>query len=166
VTFAPFAPGEYELVEGILLAFDGSSSGSSTYDLDVVAGIAAGVTRPGGAKVFMVANNQQKPVAESAFEAAGVDMTKVEWINENINSVWIRDYGPRFICDPAADLKAAVDTKYYSNRVLDDALPVELGNADREPRFGHNNYNLNSVLHSGGNVSLLVVHVYVPSYLM
>eukprot|EP00581_Thalassiosira_minuscula_P015527 CAMPEP_0183726798 /NCGR_PEP_ID=MMETSP0737-20130205/24225_1 /TAXON_ID=385413 /ORGANISM="Thalassiosira miniscula, Strain CCMP1093" /LENGTH=552 /DNA_ID=CAMNT_0025958255 /DNA_START=285 /DNA_END=1943 /DNA_ORIENTATION=+ len=151
-TYVPFSPGEYETVEGILLAFDGSSSGGSTYDLDVVAGIAAGVTRPEGAKVFMVANANQRPVAETAFINAGVNMAKVEWIEETIDAVWIRDYGPRFICDPVNDTRAAVDTRYYSSRPNDDNLPVELGKLDRLPTFGHDNHDLNSqIMHSGGN---------------
>ena len=44
-----------------------------------------------GASVFMVANAGQKPVAEAAFIAAGADMTKVEWIEEFVDAVWIRD---------------------------------------------------------------------------
>ena len=103
----------------------------------------------------MVANSSQKPVAESIFQNAGVDMALVEWVNENTNSVWIRDYGPRFICDPNSqnnDGRASVDTAYYSNRPADDNLPVELGKTDQEPiGFGHNNFNLNVIMHSGGN---------------
>jgi hypothetical protein len=76
-------------VEGILLAFDGSNDGTSVYDMDVVAGIAAAVTNIGKTKVYMVANSSQKPAAESIFQNAGVDMALVEWVNENTNSVWV-----------------------------------------------------------------------------
>ena len=155
--YGPFSPGEYETVAGILLAFDGNFDGTAEYDLDVVAGIAAALTDPDptvvGADVFMVANPNQKSRAEAAFANAGVDMSRVTWIDEDINSVWIRDYGPRFICNPDNDVRAAVDTKYYTNRDLDDKLPVELGKVDRLPMmFGHDNHDLNSqLMHSGGN---------------
>ena len=74
------------------------------------------------------------------------------WIEEDINSVWIRDYGPRIICEgegPTSDVRAGMDTKYSSNRPLDDKIPSEVGSADR---FDHNNYDANSfIIHSGGN---------------
>ena len=57
--------------------------------MDVVAGIAAAVTNIGKTKVYMVANSSQKPVAESIFQNAGVDMALVVWVNENTNSVWV-----------------------------------------------------------------------------
>ena len=42
----PFVPAEYEPVNGILLAFDGSSKGTNVYDLSVIAGSAVAVTKP------------------------------------------------------------------------------------------------------------------------
>lgn len=151
-TYNVSSPGEYEPVEGILLAFDGSSTGSSTYDLDVVAGIAEVVTNGNQVtptNIFMVANSAQESVARSAFESAGVDMSRVEFITENIDSVWIRDYGPRMICNTETGLKASVDTKYYGSRPNDDKLPRELGASDQ---WDHDNFDLNAELfHSGGN---------------
>ena len=48
--------------------------------------------------------------------------------------------GPRFICDLVTDIKAAVDTRYYTGRPNDDNLPVELGEANRWSSFGHDNH--------------------------
>ena len=45
-----------------------------------------------------------------------------------------------------------MDTFYYSKRLQDNNFPVKLGEPDKAPTFGHDNYSLNDeVLHSGGN---------------
>ena len=118
------------------------------YDLDVVAGIAAAVTNQAQVtKVFMVANANQIPVAEEEFINAGVNMDRVVWVDEPIDSVWIRDYGGRYICH---NVKGSVDTKYYSSRVNDDTLPTKLGNGKEVGPY--TNFNLNDeLMHSGGN---------------
>jgi agmatine deiminase len=147
----PFAPAEYEPIDGILLAFDGSSTGTSVYDLDVVAGIAAAVTNQETlTKVYMVANANQKPTAQTEFTRVGVNMTRVVWVEQPIDSVWIRDYGPRYICHNETDVRGAVDTRYYSDRVNDDTLPTKLGNgAEVGP---YSNFDLDvELMHSGGN---------------
>jgi hypothetical protein len=88
----PFAPAEYEPVDGILIAFDGSSKGTSVYDLGVIAGIAAAVTNQETlTKVYIVANANQKPMAQTEFACVVVNMTRVVWVEQPIDSVWIRE---------------------------------------------------------------------------
>ena len=147
----PFAPAEYEPVNGILLAFDGSSNGAMTYDLDVVAGIAAAVTKQETLTfVYMVANPSQKPVSETEFVKSGVNMSRVVWVEKLIDSVWIRDYGPRYICHGTADVRGGIDTRYYSSRLNDDTLPTKLGNGTEVGPYS--NFDLNAeLMHSGGN---------------
>lgn len=139
------SPGEYEQLEGLLLAYD-------SWDLDVVAGIANGVTKaePPVTVYMVVESDLQENTTTTAFVNAGANMARVEFIRENIDAVWIRDYGPRFTCDLVkGDVKASVDTRYYSTRPNDDALPKELAKDDR---WGHDNYDLNRIMHSGGNM--------------
>lgn len=120
-----------------------------------MAGIAAAVTNPSlqstETKVYMVVSNAaQKAKAQEFFTAANVNMDWVVWVEEPVDSVWIRDYGPRFICDPSALVRAAVDTRYYSSRPNDNTLPTKLGNGNEVGP--HNNHDLNQeVMHSGGN---------------
>ena len=147
----PFAPGEYEPVEGILLAYD-------YWDMAVVAGIAAAVTKQETyTKVYMVVDTlysytgDDKADAEKYFITAGVNMTRVIWIREPIDAFWIRDYGPRYIChNETKVVRGGVDTKYYTFRVNDDTLPTKLGNGNDIGIY--NNYDLNDeLIHSGGN---------------
>ena len=148
----PFAPGEYEPVEGILLAYD-------YWDMAVVAGIAAAVTRQEThTKVYMVVGTvysytaDDKADAENYFIDAGVNMTRVVWIREPIDAVWIRDYGPRYICHNKTKVvvRGGVDTKYYTYRPYDDTLPTKLGNGNDIGLY--TNYDLNDeLIHSGGN---------------
>ncbi|EJK68323.1 hypothetical protein THAOC_10506 [Thalassiosira oceanica] len=96
-SYQPYAPGEYEKVDGILLAYD-------EYEIDVVANIAAAITHPNQSeetRVYMVVfcREEEEEVTEY-FHAAGVNMDWVVWVREEHDSVWIRDYGPRFICNP------------------------------------------------------------------
>jgi hypothetical protein len=74
-----YAPAEYDPVEGILLAYD-------SWDLDVVAGIAAGLTTStdvsqSPVNVYMVVSSaDQLQTTTSEFESAGADMSLVEFI--------------------------------------------------------------------------------------
>lgn len=147
----PFAPGEYEPIEGILLAYD-------YWDMDVVAGIAAAVTRQETyTKVYMVVDTvysytgDDKADAMKYFINAGVNITRVVWIREPIDAVWIRDYGPRYIChNETKVVRGGVDTKYYTDRPYDDTLPTKLGNGNDIGLY--TNYDLNGeLIHSGGN---------------
>ncbi|EJK76965.1 hypothetical protein THAOC_01240 [Thalassiosira oceanica] len=143
----PYTPGEYEAVEGIMLAYD-------RYAPDVVAAVAAGVTLDGGAKVFMVSSAYQKTFWEADFRRAGVDMNRTVWVEESVDSVWIRDYGPRFICAGRDQRsRSGIDTRFYKKwATRDEYIPTALSGSEHLAiGFGHNNHNLKSILHSGGN---------------
>ena len=77
-------------------------------------------------------------------------MTRVVWVEQPIDSVWIRDYGPRYLCHNKTDVRGTVDTRYYSGRVYDDTLPTKLGNGVEVGPYS--NFDLDvELMHSGGN---------------
>jgi len=70
-------------------------------------------------------NSYHQGQAESAFLAGGADMSKVHFIVEPANAIWMRDYGPHFIWQD--DALALVDSNYGSWRPLDDFVPTLVG---------------------------------------
>jgi len=81
--------------------------------------IAKAVTGPGNAQIWAV----QGPTSIS-----GVSPTNYTKINADIDTVWMRDYGP-FGISAGGSQVGIVDSVYrhYQYRRNDDALPVNLG---------------------------------------
>ena len=79
----------------------------------------------------------------SSFNSNGVDMSRVRTFTGALNSIWMRDYGPRFVYE--SGVRVIVDSIYYSTRPLDNAIPTVLSSALKKPLYALN------LLHSGGN---------------
>jgi len=84
--------------------------------------------------------------AANTLAGAGADMSQVEFLIAPTDSVWIRDYGPRFI--DVDKQPASVDHDYNRPRPLDDVLPDAVAAA-----WGHADYDL-PLVHGGGNFHL------------
>ncbi len=94
---------------------------------------------------YVVVNStSQQATAESLLISAGADMSKVEFIVETGNSIWMRDYGPHFIFQD--DTLAIADSHYYPGRSLDNFVPTVLG----DNHFGIPTYDM-GLYYSGGN---------------
>ena len=75
--------------------------------------------------------------------------TCVVWIREPIDAVWIRDYGPRYICHNETKSSEGRG-RYQVLHIYDDTLPTKLGNGNDIGIY--TNYDLNDeLIHSGGN---------------
>jgi agmatine/peptidylarginine deiminase len=94
----------------------------------------------------VVENAATQSSATTTLTSAGADMSQVQFIVAPTNSVWIRDYGPRFVdVDKQA---ASVDHIYNRPRPLDDVIPNAVASA-----WGHSDYDL-PLVHGGGNFHL------------
>ncbi len=104
-------PAEYEAVSAVVLGWAGYT--------DMLSDIAKAVTGPGNAQIWAV----QGPTSIS-----GVSPTNYTKINADIDTVWMRDYGP-FGISAGGSQVGIVDSVYrhYQYRRNDDALPVNLG---------------------------------------
>ncbi len=143
-------PAEYDPVEGIMLCWNGSSGW-----LDIVAQMAAEITTTGNAKAFVMVNSTSaRAAASSAIQTAGADMSRVEFTVRRTDSIWIRDYGPRYIYlgvqeDGTGGVRAVVDHTYNRPRPNDNQLNTYWANTvRREPYF------LIPLVHGGGNYHL------------
>jgi agmatine deiminase len=143
VTSPPVGPvhcvAEYEPMDGILLAWEGYSS--------IVAEMAARITTLGDADAIVVIDQSgEESQALSQISSYGGDTDRVKFIYRSIDTVWIRDYGPRYIYE--GECRAVVDHTYNRPRPNDNAL-----NNYVAEELGHALYEL-PLVHGGGNFHL------------
>jgi len=99
------------------------------------------------ARIFVVVSgSSQQASAASTLAGAGADLSRIEFFTAPTNSVWIRDYGPRFIEEDGAP--AIVDHVYNRPRPQDDDVPAAVASA-----WGIDRYDL-PLVHGGGNFHL------------
>ncbi len=96
--------------------------------------------------LYVVVSAGLQASAQSTLTGAGANMAQVQFVVANSNSVWIRDYGPRFIDDNGR--RAIVDHIYNRPRPLDDAIPGVFATI-----LGETRYEL-PLSHGGGNFHL------------
>jgi agmatine deiminase len=136
---------EYEPMAGILLAWEGGSSYTN-----IVREMAVNITTIGDADVFIACDtNSEANSVASTLSSYGADMSRVRTVVRNTDSIWIRDYGPRYIFE--GDCRAIVDHVYNRPRPNDDAYSSHFRNSVGHAYYKHNlvhgggNYHLNSV---------------------
>ena len=95
-------------------------------------------------KVIVVTPATQQNYAQSEFQAAGVNMANIEYLNAYTDSYWIRDFGPWYIFNGKEP--AIVDNKYNRPRPYDDDIPGHFAEYWDIEMFGMN------VVHTGGNM--------------
>jgi len=100
---------------------------------------------PDGIVYVLVENASDQGNATTALTNAGADMGQVEFITVDTDSVWIRDYGPRFISVDGQ--RAIVDHTYnrLPGRERDNAVPDFIAALWGEP-----SYDI-GLIHGGGN---------------
>ncbi|UCD74473.1 MAG: agmatine deiminase family protein, partial [Phycisphaerales bacterium] len=92
----------------------------------------------------VVNNSSQQTVATNDFVAHGADMSKVRFLIQYSESVWLRDYGPHFTWQDGA--LTIVDSHYYPTRPNDNFIPTMLG----DNHFIMPTYDM-GLYYSGGN---------------
>lgn len=135
------SPPEYDPVRGVIFWYQ---SGAWPYVVrDLVVALTSDEQHDEIAYVVVTSTSQMNS-AISLFTAGGADMSKVEFIIEPGNSIWIRDYGPHFIWQDGA--LSIVDSHYYPSRSLDNFIPTLLG----DDHFLMPTYDM-GLYYSGGN---------------
>jgi agmatine deiminase len=144
-TPAPTGPvrcvGEYEPMEALLVSWDGSTSQNT-----ILQAIAKEVTTRGGSMYVAVDSTGEQGTVTTSLTAAGVVMSRVKFVVTTTDSIWIRDYGPRYIYQ--GNVRAIVDHTYNRPRPNDDLFPVAFAR-----NRGHARYEM-ALTHGGGNYHL------------
>jgi agmatine deiminase len=146
-----YCPPEYAPMDGILFAWEGLTTWN-TIQAQMIREITTGV--PGGgayARVYIVVDDvtEQNTVA-TQLANVGVNMSKVQFVVRPTDSIWIRDYGPRYIY--MGQCRAVVDHTYNRPRPLDDILPQYFSGIKRHALFTI------PLIHGGGNYHLDGLH--------
>lgn len=136
-------PAEYEPMQGVLFSYQGTGSWK-----DILDAMAYHITHTGDADVFVYVPNQAgvQEVQTWMIGNAGADPDRVHIIVQPTDSIWIRDYGPRYIYE--GDVRAIVDHTYNRPRPLDNAVPLHFSD------YKNHAYYKIPVVHGGGNYHL------------
>ncbi|MHC4414315.1 MAG: agmatine deiminase family protein [Planctomycetota bacterium] len=137
---AVYTPTEYELNDGMLIRWGSFNALLTVLTVGITTGDPEAVVH------ILVTGPSQQSSATSTLGAAGADLDQVEFITYSSNSVWIRDYGPRFMIEDSS--RAIVDHTYNRPRPLDNAFNDFLSGLWNEPQ-----YDL-PLVHGGGNFHL------------
>ncbi|MEM7756210.1 MAG: agmatine deiminase family protein [Planctomycetota bacterium] len=135
-------PAEYEPMEGILVAYEGSASWRT-----ILRQMAVQVTTVGNANMYVVCDSASE--ASSTFTLMvneGADPDRVITFVRRTDSIWMRDYGPRYIYEEG--IRAMVDHTYNRPRPNDNAF-----SAGWAPARGEAIYDI-PLVHGGGNYHL------------
>lgn len=142
-------PGEYEPAEGIIMAWEGPNSWKT-----ILAQMTRDITTIGDAKAFIFVDSASELTSASNQVAnLGADMSRVQFEIKSTDTIWARDYGPRYIFlgsqpDGTGGVRAIVDHTYNRPRPNDNTLPSYWSSVRGEPSF------LIPLVHGGGNYHL------------
>ena len=137
-----WCPPEYAPVDGILIAWEGTSAWTN-----ILRSMAPHITTTGAAKLYVVVDSAgEQSTVSSSLSSAGTNMSRVEFLVRTTDTIWIRDYGPRYIYE--GDCRAVVDHTYNRPRPNDDTQPVHFASVK-----GHARYEI-PLVHGGGNYHL------------
>ncbi|MCC6661787.1 MAG: agmatine deiminase family protein [Phycisphaerales bacterium] len=132
---------EYEPTDGIIVSWMSFTS------LHVL--MAKQVTTIGDANFYVALPSAGlQASASAALAAGGANMARVKFLvpAAGLNSVWLRDYGPRYIFQ--GDCRAIVDHTYNRPRPQDDVFPAAFG------LYKHHAFYEHQLVHGGGNYHL------------
>lgn len=134
-------PAEYQGNDGLLLRWGQFNSVVTEITVAVSTG------EDHGAVIYLIVSGpSQQASAESVLDSAGADLDRVEFLQMPSDTVWIRDYGPRFI--HTGFQRSIVDHTYNRPRPNDNQVPANVAVAFNEPI-----YDL-PLVHGGGNFHL------------
>ncbi len=142
-------PGEYEPTEGIIMTWEGPSSWRS-----ILAQMTREITTTGDANAYIfVDSSSERTSASDQLALIGADMSRVFFEVRTTDTIWVRDFGPRYIYlgsapDGTGGVRAIVDHTYNRPRPNDNALPSYWAGERGEPSF------LIPLVHGGGNYHL------------
>ncbi len=138
------AQAEYEANDGLLVRWGAQNALLTQMAL-------AATTLDSTARMYVVVTGSaQQSTATTTLQGAGVDMSRVEFITQPCTtgcSVWMRDYGPRFIDNRGS--RESVDHPYNRPRPVDDLFPEVWSALRAEPQYDI------PLVHGGGNFHLL-----------
>jgi agmatine deiminase len=134
------AQAEYEPMRGIFIRWGQYNS------LHTAMAVPLTTASPPATVWVVVSGLSQENSARTVLQNGGADLDHVEFLHANTDSVWMRDYGPRFIDNDGA--LAISDHQYNRPRPNDDVFPSFVASDWSMPLFDL------GLVHGGGNFHL------------
>jgi agmatine deiminase len=155
VTAPPTGPlrcvAEYEPMDGIIMAWEGSAGQNN-----IQAQMARWITTTGNADVYMQCDTQTiQNTATASMTSAGANMSRVRFVRTITDTIWLRDYGPRYCYE--GDCRIIVDHQYNRPRPNDDVFPAFFASVKKHG-FYELGLNGTQLVHGGGNFHLDAVN--------
>jgi agmatine deiminase len=94
--------------------------------------------------VWVICTSGQQSTVQTAFQNAGVNMSNVDYIYAETNSIWVRDYGPWFVLLEDGT-QGIFNYTYNRPRPDDNNFPVVVGSTWGIPVY------TSTIEHTGGN---------------
>ena len=113
----PYSLGEFDPIDGIIFTTWYSDTARTWTDM-----IRALTDR--GVPTYVCDSPMPRYWAELEMRDAGLDPAAVEWLDCELETIWMRDFGPMFTINEDAELGIG-DARYYSDRYLDDSFPEQ-----------------------------------------
>lgn len=137
---AVYCPPEYAPMAGLLIAWESYT--------DILTAMTVGITTedPTATVWVVVDSSSEQSSAYNTLAANGADMSQVQFIIRTTDTVWIRDYGPRYIFEDG--VRTIIDHNYNRPRPNDNAFNDYLSVLWGEPQYDI------PLTHGGGNFHL------------
>lgn len=138
---------EYDPMEALVISWTGSTSW-----LNILGQITRRVTVEANARMYIgVTSASVQTSATSTLNSLGANLANVTFFTVALNSIWARDYGPRYVYE--GDVRVITDHQYNRPRPSDDLQPVVFGQFKQ-----HKYYEIgtagSTLIHGGGNYHL------------
>lgn len=140
---------EYEQMEGILIAWEGTTAQKT-----ILAQMGREITTTANTRLYVSCDNAATQTsATSSLTSAGANMSKVIFSLRTTDTIWLRDYGPRYCYE--GDVRVVVDHTYNRPRPNDDVVPQSFAASKKNPYYEFQNlYGNFQLIHGGGNYHL------------
>ncbi len=134
---------EYEPMEGLVISWVAHTA--------ILGEMTKRVTDAGGRMYINVTSQPAQDSATATLTGLGVNMNNVTFRQVSLNSVWIRDYGPRYVYE--GDVRVITDHQYNRPRPLDNVQPNDFANL-KQHKYYEIGLNSTTLVHGGGNYHL------------
>jgi agmatine/peptidylarginine deiminase len=122
-TDVSYLPAESDPAQALLIGWPSGVSGLSSYFAKLIKAAVPYVTT-----VVYVDSNYSYSQLSSALYQAGVDPDEISFVQMDLDTIWMRDYGPLLVRTTSGGYRV-IDLRYYYGRWYDDVLPTQLAKA-------------------------------------
>jgi agmatine deiminase len=139
---------EYEPQDGIIIGWEGGTTLNN-----IQAEMARRITVDANSRVYVSCDTASvQNSATNTLTAAGCNMANVTFMIRTLDSIWMCDYGPRFIYE--GNCRAVIDHQYNRPRPNDNIFPDFFAQVHKKIAFYQLGVGTTQLIHGGGNFQL------------